>query len=53
MIFLEEHLWGTACAITQIYSRAPIQMCHATVFEITFPYGPPPVNLLHIFRAHF
>ena len=43
------------CSATpqQIYSRAPMQKCCANFFEITFLYGCPPVNLLHICKTHF
>ena len=29
----------------QIYSRAPIWKRYEPFFEITFPYGSPPINL--------
>ena len=35
----------------QIYSIAPMQKCYVTFFEIAFPDGYPPVNLLHICRT--
>ena len=37
----------------EIYSRAPMQKCYATFFEIAFPYGSPSVKLLHICRTLF
>ena len=39
--------------LQQIYSRAPMQKRYATFFEITFPYGSSPINLLHTCRHTF
>ena len=37
----------------QIYRRAPMPKRDSNKVKITFRYGCPPVNLLHIFRTPF
>ena len=41
------------CKSSANLQYSTMQKCWAKFFEITFPYGSPPVHLLHTCRAHF